>query len=103
MPHFLYSVKNDELSYGFRELDGDIAKVAAIDLFKDGGVSPRRGSMVNRGRAVYSELIPEHGDPGGAQAGDARTHFLLVDAYGQRPLPSLCRDARTRRPPVLQG
>lgn len=46
------------LSWEYRELDGDILRVEAIDQSKDGGVTLRRGAMVNRGPAVHPTHIP---------------------------------------------
>jgi hypothetical protein len=48
----------DTLSYGYKELDGDIGKVEAIDLSKDGGTTLRIGAMVNRGRPVHGDHMP---------------------------------------------
>ena len=58
MPFLLAEDNPDTLSYGYFELEGDIKKVTAIDLSKDGGLTPRIGSMVDRGRAVHGEHMP---------------------------------------------
>lgn len=58
MAYLLGENNPDTLSYGYKEIDGDIRKVEAIDLSKDGGITPRIGSMVNRGRPVHGDHMP---------------------------------------------
>lgn len=58
MPYRLSEHNTETLSYGHDALDGDIRRVEALDLSKDGGLTPRPGSMVDRGRPVHGDHMP---------------------------------------------
>ena len=49
---------SDSLSYGYRDLDGDFSKIAAVDMSRDDGITPTVGSMANVGRLVDGEHMP---------------------------------------------